>query len=58
MAVGGSGERVSGRYFEGKREIKSSVDSYVIGKQQDLWEWTLDTVSKDGKEKVLFEKLE
>lgn len=58
LAVGGSGERVSGRYFEGKREIKSSVDSYVIGKQQDLWEWTLDTVSKDGKEKVLFEKLE
>jgi NAD(P)-dependent dehydrogenase (short-subunit alcohol dehydrogenase family) len=29
---------VSGQYFEGRRPIKSSVDSYDAGKARDLWE--------------------
>lgn len=55
---GGGGDAVSGRYFEGTREIRSSVDSYVLAKQQDLWEWTLSAVSRDAEEKALFEKLQ
>lgn len=57
LAVGGDVGGVSGKYFEGTREIESSKDSYVVEKQEDLWKWTLDTVSKDGEEKASFEKL-
>ncbi|KAJ9659620.1 hypothetical protein H2198_003033 [Neophaeococcomyces mojaviensis] len=45
----------SGKYFEGQRMIKSSVDSYDEVKQEDLWRWTVGFLAKDGKEKQLFE---
>lgn len=48
----------SGKYFEGRKEIKSSVDSYVESKQQDLWQWTVDFVSQDNGEKGRFDQLE
>lgn len=32
---------VSGKYYEGKKEIPSSKDSYVKEKQEDIWEWTI-----------------
>jgi NAD(P)-dependent dehydrogenase (short-subunit alcohol dehydrogenase family) len=54
LAVGEDVKGVSGRYFEGVREIKSSEDSYVVEKQEDLWKWTLETVAKDDEEKVKF----
>lgn len=30
-----------GKYFEGEKEIKSSVDSYNLVFQKDLWETSL-----------------
>jgi NAD(P)-dependent dehydrogenase (short-subunit alcohol dehydrogenase family) len=35
---------VTGRYFSGAREIRSSVDSYDLGKAADLWETSADLV--------------
>lgn len=56
LAVGNDVEGVSGKYFEGSREIKSSEDSYDQGKQEDLWQWTVAYLSsKEGIEKSRFE---
>lgn len=41
LAVGEDVQGVSGKYFEGHREIKSSKDSYDETKQDDLWKWTV-----------------
>lgn len=58
LAVGADVEGVTGKYFEGLKEVKSSDDSYVESKQEDLWNWTLDHVSKgDQAEKNRFESL-
>lgn len=55
LAVGEDVEGVSGRYFEGVEERMSSVDSYDEGKQDDLWEWTVNYVAKGSEdEKVKF----
>ncbi|KAJ5937786.1 hypothetical protein N7454_004128 [Penicillium verhagenii] len=53
LAVGKDVEGVSGRYFEGLREIPSSKDSLDETKQEDLWRWTIDTVARD-EEKAAF----
>ncbi|KAG9228101.1 dehydrogenase/reductase [Amylocarpus encephaloides] len=51
LAVGGkSYEGKSGRYYEGKMEIPSSVDSYDEKKQEEVWEWTMKTCTEGGKE--------
>jgi NAD(P)-dependent dehydrogenase (short-subunit alcohol dehydrogenase family) len=49
---------VSGRYFEGRREIKSSVMSYDETKQEDLWAWTLKYLAEGEEEKGRWERLE
>lgn len=46
----------SGKYFQGDREIPSSVDSRVEEKQEDLWRWTVDFLAKDEREKQQFEE--
>jgi len=56
LAVGADVEGVSGRYFEGVQDLKSSVDSYDERKQDDLWEWTVDYLAKDGEEKARFQE--
>ncbi|KAJ5987451.1 hypothetical protein N7451_011816 [Penicillium sp. IBT 35674x] len=53
LAVGEDVEGVSGRYFEGRREIPSSKDSLDEAKQEDLWRWTIDAVARD-EEKAAF----
>ncbi|KAL4901288.1 hypothetical protein BDW74DRAFT_84712 [Aspergillus multicolor] len=45
----------SGLYYEGKKEIKSSKVSYEIGKQEDLWEWTVRNLAVGEEERALFE---
>jgi len=57
LAVGKEVEGESGKYFEGMRQIKSSVESYEIEKQRDLWEWTAKFVAMDEGEARAFEKL-
>ncbi|CAK7206172.1 hypothetical protein SEUCBS139899_008957 [Sporothrix eucalyptigena] len=37
---------VSGKYYEIRRPIKSSVDSYDEAKQEDLWDWTIRYLTK------------
>ncbi|KAJ5811894.1 hypothetical protein N7474_008195 [Penicillium riverlandense] len=54
LAVGADIEGVSGVYYEGLREIRSSEASYDVAKQEDLWKWTVDTVSCDNQEKMVF----
>ncbi|KAI0096361.1 hypothetical protein GGR51DRAFT_543478 [Nemania sp. FL0031] len=59
LALGGYG---TGKYFEpsesGVKERKSSKASYEEGKQEDLWKWTVDFLSKgDDMEKARFESL-
>lgn len=52
------GEGVSRRYFEGARVMSSSEESHMVGKQEELWGWTLNAVSKDKEERMRFERLE
>ncbi|KAB5518123.1 hypothetical protein GE09DRAFT_978568 [Coniochaeta sp. 2T2.1] len=51
LAVGADVEGVSGRYFEGLKDLPSSKDSYDEGKQDDLWEWSVNYAA-EGKEDV------
>ncbi|KAK0712423.1 dehydrogenase/reductase [Lasiosphaeria miniovina] len=41
LAFGPEFDGVSGKYFEGNTEIRSSKDSYDVAKQEDLWGWTV-----------------
>lgn len=54
LAVRADVDGVSGVYFEGLKEIKSSDDSYDRVKQEDLWNWTVDTVACDERERRAF----
>lgn len=54
LVIGHDVEGVSGVYFEGRKKIDSSKDSYVEAKQEDLWNWSVETVAVDEKEKSLF----
>jgi hypothetical protein len=47
---------VRGQYFEGTKEIKSSVESYQVEKQDDLWEWTVNYVARDQEELTQFRR--
>jgi NAD(P)-dependent dehydrogenase (short-subunit alcohol dehydrogenase family) len=55
LAVGTDVKGVTGLYFEGRKEIPSSVDSHVKEKQEELWEWTLKTIANDEGEREKFE---
>lgn len=46
---------VSGKYFEGAKEIKSSPQSYDEKKWDDLWEWTVKYTAQDETEAARFE---
>lgn len=37
--------KASGVYYEMRKHIKSSVDSYDEAKQDDLWNWTMETIA-------------
>ncbi|KAF7503550.1 hypothetical protein GJ744_003623 [Endocarpon pusillum] len=55
LAVGEDVTGVSGVYFEGTKKINSSVESHVVGKQEDLWYWTVKHVARDGEELRTFD---
>jgi hypothetical protein len=54
LAVGADVEGKSGTYYEGMKEIKSSTASYDEKKQEDLWQWTTNTLAGSEAEKKLF----
>lgn len=58
LGVAADVEGVKGRYFEGRKEIKSSVESYETAKQDDLWAWTVEWAASDGQELERFRKFE
>ncbi|KAH9203690.1 hypothetical protein DL95DRAFT_399106, partial [Leptodontidium sp. 2 PMI_412] len=49
------GEGKNGVYFEGAKQIKSSVVSYETVKQEDLWGWTVRHLSVNEDERRRFE---
>jgi hypothetical protein len=49
LAIGEDVEGVNVVYSEGRRQIKSSVDSYDEKKQEALWEWTVKTVAANSE---------
>lgn len=52
LAVGADVEGVTGKYYEGAKEIKSSVDSYLEKYQEDLWKWTIDYAAAGDKDEM------
>ena len=57
LATGDNVKGVSGVYFEGPKEIKSSELSYDTDKQENLYEWTIDTLAKSKEERDSFAKV-
>lgn len=57
LAIGDDVHGVSGKYFEGLKERKSSDASYDVGKQEDLWAGTVKLVAKDDAERKKWEGL-
>lgn len=57
LAVAKEVEGITAVYFEGAKEIKSSVESYDEVKQEELWEWTEKFVTKDEEELKSFKTL-
>ena len=55
LAIGDVPADASGKYFEGKRIIASSKDSYDVEKQEELWRWTVDNVAASPEERKTFE---
>lgn len=49
VALGAETKGVSGKYFDGRKEIMSSAASYEVTKQEDLWGWSVKaTVGEEG----------
>lgn len=57
LAVATSLQGVSGKYFEGTKEIPSSKDSHDVEKQEDLWKWTARFVGRSDEERQKFVEL-
>ncbi|KAI1366696.1 dehydrogenase/reductase [Xylaria arbuscula] len=55
LALLSEADSVSGKYFEGLKEIPSSKDSYDQNKIDDLWQWTVKYCAQDEAERVRFE---
>ncbi|KAF3057586.1 Dehydrogenase/reductase SDR family member on chromosome X [Trichoderma lentiforme] len=55
LATGDDCKGTSGLYYEGKKAINSSNESYVEKKQEDLWSWTVKTIASDPSEQRRFE---
>lgn len=54
LAVGDDVKGISGVYYEGHRQIKSSTVSYDEEKQEELWQWTVKNAAKDEEEAAKF----
>ncbi|KAI0384939.1 NAD(P)-binding protein [Hypomontagnella monticulosa] len=56
LAIGSDVEGKSAMYFEGRKVIKSSKDSYDEAKQEDLWKWTVNYLARNDEERERFEQ--
>ena len=57
LAVGDDVQGVTGKYFEGSKEIKSSVVSYEEEKQEELWNGTLQMIADGEEERMRFARV-
>ncbi len=57
MAVNDDVAGTSGVYFEGRKEINSSIASHNEKNQEDLWEWTVKNVALNEEETSKFKEL-
>jgi NAD(P)-dependent dehydrogenase (short-subunit alcohol dehydrogenase family) len=55
LATSADVEGVSGVYYEGRMQIRSSEDSYDETKQDDLWKWTAKITATNEEEIGRFE---
>lgn len=55
LAVSPDVEGVSGVYYEGRKKIRSSEESYEEEKQENLWEWTVKNTATNEEEIHKFE---
>ncbi|KAI9837014.1 MAG: hypothetical protein M1819_000663 [Sarea resinae] len=55
LAVSPEVEGVSGVYYEGSKDIKTSDESYEKEKQDDLWKWTVKNTAINDEETAKFE---
>jgi NAD(P)-dependent dehydrogenase (short-subunit alcohol dehydrogenase family) len=55
LAVGDDVKNVSGVYYEGFKQIKSSKESYDEAKQEDLWGWTVKNTAANKEETEKFD---
>lgn len=55
VATDSSVKTTSGVYYEMRKEIPSSVDSYDESKQEDLWAWTVKTLALNEQERKDFD---
>ena len=55
LAIGKDVLGVSGKYYEGMEVIPSSDDSHDEQKQDELWSWTIQAISRDQSEADRFE---
>lgn len=58
LATSTDTKAVSGEYYEGRKRIKSSMESYDERKQEELWEWTVKAVAMNQEEIIKFQKAE
>jgi NAD(P)-dependent dehydrogenase (short-subunit alcohol dehydrogenase family) len=56
LAMGAEAKGKTGVYFEGRTEKESSEVSKVESKQEELWDWTVGFVGRDGEEKQRFRR--
>lgn len=45
----------TGVYYEMRKEIPSSIDSYDEAKQEELWAWTVSTLASNEQERKAFD---
>jgi NAD(P)-dependent dehydrogenase (short-subunit alcohol dehydrogenase family) len=55
LAIGEDVKGVSGVYYEGYKQIKSSKESYDEAKQEELWAWTVKNVAASKGETETFD---
>ena len=55
LAVSPDVEGISGKYYEGTKQIESGGSSYDEAKQEDLWRWTVEHTAKNAEEARTFD---
>ncbi|KAJ2958080.1 hypothetical protein NQZ79_g6321 [Umbelopsis isabellina] len=55
LAISPEVKSTSGTYYEGKKKIPSSEESYDVAKQEDLWDWTIKNVASSKEEAASFQ---